>query len=309
MIAAAGGDGDGPGSGTWPGPIGYSGAVRQVCIYHAGCPDGFGAAWATWKAWGSEAFYIARGHEDPLRARDFEGNQVVFVDIAPPLEPLRRLAESAVQITILDHHVSARDRFESDPGLYNSFQRDGHVVHFDLGHSGAILAWRHFHPDAEIPALLRYVEDQDLWTWELPNSKEVNAAIGSHPRSFEVWDQLAATPVGQLAGEGVPIVRAQRIEVDQALHHAHPISLGTIRVEAVDARSHRSQIGHELASRARYGTPCGVVYRLTATQVDISIYSVDDFDVSKLAANFGGGGHRNASGFTVTLDDWIKRFV
>jgi hypothetical protein len=280
-----------------------------VCIYHAGCPDGFGAAWAVWKVWGDEARYIPRGHEDPLRARDFEGNQVVFVDIAPPLEPLRQLAERAVQITILDHHVTARDRFESDPGLCNDFQWAGHVVHFDLTHSGAIIAWRHFHPDTEIPALLRYVEDQDMWNWELPNSEEINAAIGSHPRSFEVWDRLAASPVEQLAAEGVPIIRAQKIEVEQALRHAHPISLGRIRVEAVDARSHRSRIGHELASRARYGAPCGVVYRLTGTQVDVSIYSVGDFDVSKLAADFGGGGHRNASGFNVTLDDWVKSFV
>ena len=46
--------------------------MNQVCIYHAGCPDGFGAAWAVWKVWGDEARYIPRGHEDPLRARDFE---------------------------------------------------------------------------------------------------------------------------------------------------------------------------------------------------------------------------------------------
>jgi nanoRNase/pAp phosphatase (c-di-AMP/oligoRNAs hydrolase) len=52
-----------------------------------------------------------------------------------------------------------------------------------------------------------------------------------------------------------------------------------------------------------------VVYRLTGTQVNVSIYSVADFDVSKLAASLGGGGHPNASGFTVSLEDWIRRFV
>jgi len=283
--------------------------VGKVCIYHAGCPDGFGAAWAVWKAWGDEARYVPRGHEDPLRARDFAENEVVFVDIAPPPESLRQIAEDADQITILDHHVSARDRFESEPGLCNAFQRTGHALHFDLDHSGAILAWQHFHPSAEVPAILRYVEDQDLWNWKLPDSQEVNAVIGSHPRSFEEWERLAATPVEQLAAEGVPILRAQRIEVEQALRHAHPVWLGRIRVEAVDARSHRARIGHELAMRATYGTPCGAVYRLTGTQVDVSIYSVNEFDVSKLAAEFGGGGHRSASGFTVTLEEWLKRFL
>lgn len=283
--------------------------MRHVCIYHAGCPDGFGAAWAVWKAWGDEASYLARGHEDALRGSDFEDAQVVFVDIAPPLEPLWQLVEYAAQITILDHHVSARDRFESDPGLFEIFERDGHLARFDLHRSGAILAWEHFHPESEVPALLRYVEDQDLWTWHLPRSEEVNAAIGSHERSFDVWERLATKPVVELAEEGAPIVRAQRSEVQQALFQSHPIWLDRLRVEAVNSRSMRSRIGHELATRASYGTPCGAVYRITGSRVDVSIYSVGDFDVSKLAGRFGGGGHRNASGFTVTLEDWIKRFI
>lgn len=283
--------------------------MRHVCIYHAGCPDGFGAAWAVWKAWGDEASYLARGHEDALRGSDFEDAQVVFVDIAPPLEPLWQLVEYAAQITILDHHVSARDRFESDPGLFEIFERDGHLARFDLHRSGAILAWEHFHPESEVPALLRYVEDQDLWTWHLPRSEEVNAAIGSHERSFDVWERLATKPVVELAEEGAPIVRAQRSEVQQALFQSHPIWLDRLRVEAVNSRSMRSRIGHELATRASYGAPCGAVYRITGSRVDVSIYSVGDFDVSKLAGRFGGGGHRNASGFTVTLEDWIKRFI
>jgi hypothetical protein len=142
---------------------------------------------------------------------------------------------------------------------------------------------------------------------EAPDSQEINAAIGrirgasrhgidSPPRSRS-WSPRRADRPGA------------EDRVEQALEHAHPVSLGRIRVEAVDARFHRSRIGHELARRARYGVPCGVVYRLIGTQVDVSIYSVDDFDVAKLAASFGGGGHRSAAGFTVTLDDWIRSFV
>jgi len=38
--------------------------VKRICYYHAGCPDGFGAAWAVYRAWGNDARYVARGHED-----------------------------------------------------------------------------------------------------------------------------------------------------------------------------------------------------------------------------------------------------
>jgi nanoRNase/pAp phosphatase (c-di-AMP/oligoRNAs hydrolase) len=43
--------------------------------------------------------------------------------------------------------------------------------------------------------------------------------------------------------------------------------------------------------------------------VHVSLYSVADFDVSRIAAGYGGGGHRNAAGFTVTLEEWTERFL
>jgi len=283
--------------------------MHRVCFYHAGCPDGFGAAWAVARAWRGKGEFVPRGHEDELRAEDFAGSLVVFVDIAPPIEVLRDLGEAAAQLVVLDHHVSARDRVAADTALENALAAEGHRIHFDLGHSGAVLAWQWFLPDEPLPELLRYVEDQDLWSWKLPRSEEVNAAIGSYPRRFDVWDELAARPMAELAAEGEPIVRSQRIEVERSLQAVHPVCLGDLRVEAVNARHLRSAIGHELAKRAAHGAPCGLVYRLVADRVDVSLYSVGDLDVARIAGRYGGGGHRNAAGFSVPLRQWLERFV
>lgn len=283
--------------------------MRQVCIFHAGCPDGFGAAWAAWRAWGEKGVYVPRGHEDPFAADEYEGDRVVFADIAPPPEAARQLLDRAGELVILDHHVSALERYESEAGLLREIEAAGHRVLFDLDHSGAVLAWEHLHPGDPVPELLRYVEDQDLWRFALPRSREVNAAVASHPRTFEAWNALAELPIERLAAEGEPILRAEKVEVERALHHAHPLRVGEHSVEAVNARMFRSRIGHELALRAAFGAPCGAVYRLQGARVDVSIYSVGDFDVAKLAASFGGGGHRNAAGFSVSLADWLERFV
>lgn len=283
--------------------------MRRVCIYHAGCPDGFGAAWAAWCAWGEGADYVARGHNDALRPASFEDALVVFVDIAPPVAKAQPLADAVGHLVVLDHHLSAMSQYEGEPGLVDSLCASGHEIVFDLGRSGSVLSWRHFHPEEEPPELLAYVQDMDLWNWKLPHSREVNAAIGSYPRSFEAWQKLASRPITDLAAEGSSLVRAQQIEVERSLQSAHPVSLGTLRLEAVNAREHRSMIGHELATRARFGSPCGVVYRLTSTRVDISVYSIGDFDVTTLVGPFGGGGHRNAAGFSVTLEEWLAKFV
>jgi oligoribonuclease NrnB/cAMP/cGMP phosphodiesterase (DHH superfamily) len=219
------------------------------------------------------------------------------------------LGEVAGELLILDHHLTARDHFASDPSVENALSAKGHRVHFDLEQSGAMLAWNHFHPGESAPDLLRYVQDQDLWNWELPESEEINAAIGSYPRRFSDWDELAARPIESLAEEGRPIVRANRIEIERAVALAHPVAIGNLRIEAVNARHPRAAIGHELAKRAKYGQPWGIVYRLTGSRVDCSIYSLGDCDASAIATKFGGGGHRNASGFSVSLRAWLEDFV
>ncbi len=283
--------------------------MKRVCLYHAGCPDGFGAAWAVWRAWGDSADYVARGHDDPFRAESFADSFVVFVDISVPNLDLRRLGEISAHLVLLDHHVSTRDHFEAEPGLAAALRAQDHVIHFDLAHSGAVLAWRHFHPAAPVPELLQYVEDQDLWNWKLPASDAVNAAIGSHPRRFEVWDALAARPIDALAREGEPIVRAQLADVRRLLRNAHPVALGTRRIEAVNSPLVRSAVGHELALRATYGQPFGLLYRVFGHRVDVSLYSIGALDVAEIARSYGGGGHRNAAGFSVSLAVWLERFV
>jgi len=281
----------------------------RVCIYHAGCPDGFGAAWAAWRAWGEDALYVARGHDDELRPTDYAGDFVLFADIAPPTGAWSGLAEEVERLVVLDHHVSARDRYAADPSLAEQMARNGHHVAFDLNHSGAVLVWQYLHPDRPVPDLLAYIEDQDLWRFSLPASREVNAAIGSHFRSFDAWDRLAATPREGLASDGRPILRALRMEVDRALAASHPVRVAGLQLEAVNARSQRAEIGHELAERRSHGTPAGIVYRVAGARVDVSIYSVGDFDVSKIATGLGGGGHRNASGFSVPLREWMEKYL
>jgi len=282
--------------------------MRKVCFYHAGCPDGFGAAWAVWRAWGDSAEYRPIGHDEPIDAAAFEGAEIVFVDIFTRTDTLRALGDVAAHVLVLDHHVTSRNRFHAEPELEYDLNAYGHRVHFDLSSSGAVLAWRHFHDD-DVPALLEYVQDQDLWSWKLPASEEVNAAIGSYPRTFDAWETLVARPIESLMAEGEPLVRSAKIEVARAVKKAHPIVVDGQRVEAVNSTAHRSAIGHALSERAAYGRPWGCVYRVSGNRVDATLYSIGDLDVSEVAVGLGGGGHRNAAGFSLRLERWLADFV
>jgi oligoribonuclease NrnB/cAMP/cGMP phosphodiesterase (DHH superfamily) len=283
--------------------------VKHICFYHAGCPDGFGAAWAARHAWGESALYIPRSHQHEIRAEDYAGDWVAYVDIAPGNDELLKLAEVAERVTVLDHHVTARDGYHADLAVVNRVEDLSHEVIFDMTHSGAVLSWQYFSDGAPTPPLLRYVEDQDLWNWALPDSEEINAAIGAYPHRFDVWDELANRPIEELAREGASIVRSNRVEVERSLRHAHPITIDGQCLEAVNSRNLRSAIGHELAKRKAFGVEWGCVYRMTGDQVHGSLYSIGEVDVASVAKQLGGGGHRNAAGFTVTLRRWVDEFL
>jgi hypothetical protein len=283
--------------------------MRRVCIYHAGCPDGFGAAWAVWRAWGDDAVYVPRGHDDRVRPHDYEDDRVVFVDISPSPDELEELADQAAQVVVLDHHITAQQSLEGDSAFCDRIAGGGHEIHFDLSHSGAVLAWHYFHESGTTPDLLRYVEDQDLWAWKLFGSAEVNAAISSYPLTFDSWNSLASKSAEQLVQEGEPITRANRIEVKRRLKNAAPLAIGNRRVEAVNSTSNRSAIGHELAQRRAFGEPWGCVYRIDGDRVQATLYSIGDFDVASIAVGLGGGGHKNAAGFSTTLNRWLQDFV
>ena len=66
-------------------------------------------------------------------------------------------------LTLLDHHKTAQESLTGLPGCL-----------VDLSKSGAALSWQHFHPDQKMPDLLAYVQDRDLWKFELPNSREIS---------------------------------------------------------------------------------------------------------------------------------------
>ena len=129
---------------------------KIAVLYHKGCTDGFGAAWAAWKKFGARAEYLGveRGQPSPKRLK---GKDVYMLDFTYPLDITKKLLGVVKSLTIIDHHISV----EKSTKL-------AHKYVYNLNHSGAGLAWNYFHPGKKVPLLLRYVEDVDIWRLKLP---------------------------------------------------------------------------------------------------------------------------------------------
>lgn len=137
--------------------------MKALCIYHRGCADGFGAAWAVWKALGDGVEFHPGVYGAP--PPDVTGRDVILVDFSYKRPVMEAMCQSAASITLLDHHKTAAEELD---GLGDGPNIAIPVfVGIDMERSGAVLAWEHFHPGKAIPPLLQYVQDRDLWRFSL----------------------------------------------------------------------------------------------------------------------------------------------
>jgi hypothetical protein len=250
-------------------------------LYHAGCPDGFGAAYAAWKKFGVCSTYIPINHGDPLPELPATAD-VLMVDAAYPRAKHLDLVSRVRSVVVVDHHKSAQEDIGDLPN-----------THFDMDHSGAVLAWQHLH-DALTPTLLKYIEDRDLWRFGLPDSQEISAALSAYPMQFELWDSFN---VRHLAVEGIAILRLKMQKVVEMCERAFWGKVCGHDVLVVNTTVFGSEVGNELC-KANPSMPFAAYFFEKKGLRCWGLRSVGDFDVSAIAKKLGGGGHRNAAGFT-----------
>jgi oligoribonuclease NrnB/cAMP/cGMP phosphodiesterase (DHH superfamily) len=275
---------------------------RPLVIYHAGCADGAGAALAAYMLFGESAEYRPAKHVDPIPPTEDEvrGRVVCILDFSYPRDVIERLQRVALSLTVIDHHKTAVDRLA---GL------DGMVIEMDQ--AGAALAWRELVGET-VPELIRYIEDRDLWRWHLPHSREISMAL---PLRGVLKDFRALKPIlenwdverTRLIAEGVSLVEMQRHQVGRMTSSAELVELDGLEALAVNATAFHSEVGDELTRRTGLGiTWCWDGKRRLFV---VSLRSTGDVDVSEIAAEYGGGGHRRAASFVCRRLPWAKRSI
>lgn len=265
---------------------------KPLCIYHHACADGVAAAWAVLDAYLGDGIGLdlhpgIYGEAPP----DVTGRDLILVDFSYKRGVLLQLAEQARSILIIDHHKSAMQDLVDLPTSVDLI--------FDLNRSGAMLAWNHFHPQRPAPALFDFIQDRDLWRFDLIGTREITAAIYSYPLAPQTFGELVSAGEGRLLNEGRPLVRQRNADVAAILRDATRwLQIGDMRVPAANVPwMYASDVAGELAK----GQPFAVTYYDDASSRRFSLRSTSEgMDVAAIAERFGGGGHERAAGFRLT---------
>lgn len=270
-------------------------------IYHHPCSDGTASAYVAWKYLSNKfperevIYYKATfGNQPP----DVTGRNVLICDFSYRKDKLLSLIEQAKNLLIIDHHKSAEIDLKDIDGKYKIF---------DMNHSGSVLTWMYFYSTNSIPLMIRYVEDRDIWKKEMENTDEFSSWFSTLPLEFEEYDKyLDDSKLKQMIIEkGLPYYEQNNQYINQSVVHSVPkfskIGNKYYFVCYVNSTILKSDIGNKIFD----------IYPM----IDFSVvYSINDFndttsfslrstekrtDVSQIAFNFGGGGHKCASGVRI----------
>jgi hypothetical protein len=281
--------------------------VNPVCIYHSNCCDGWTAAWVVHRYFEGAVDLVPAQYGDPAPdlCRD---RQVIVVDFSYKKDELVRLGDMSAGLLVLDHHKTAEEdlrRWSIDWPETNlpRLPKKGEILaFFDMDRSGASLAWDWFFPGKKKPQLIKHVEDRDLWKFRIEGSKTLHGVFTSYPYDIETWDKLEKacedmTLKRRLLREGEAISRKHLMDVSAIIKATkRNMVIGGYPVLVCNVPpTMASDVGNVLASMQLFG----------ATYFDdhtgkriFSLRSKGDFDVAHIAKSYGGGGHRNAAGFT-----------
>ena len=323
--------------------------MKPLVIYHAQCADGFGAAFAAWLKLGDEAEYEAHQYgadvSPDMMAEHVRDREVYILDFSFPKLVMEHIFKAAKRVVWLDHHASVFKEWGIPLDVvgdneYFSIEDKPHWVELNNFKSGAMLAWEYFHPGTEVPLLIHHIDDYDRWQFKLEDTKAFQKALWSRPWTFADWKERFLPGLGfcnyeAYYAEGEAILRAHEQNVQSVVKGgARPCSIVPAIINSSDSYKApwvwwhdeecgdtcganglaancpphlASDVGHELANQS--GT-FGLLWSIDKDNIcKCSLRSNGDYDVSAIAKEFGGGGHKNAAGFTTTIQnimEWTK---
>lgn len=246
---------------------------------------------------------VQYGEPIPIKIASLDKTDAVYIlDFSYDRDTLEAINSKVGLLVVLDHHKSAQ---EALGGLS--------YATFDMTKSGALLAWEYFYPGEEPPLACKYVNDRDLWKWEY---KDATASFEAYLRLKNVrddwaeWDKLTFDK-GHLhyaLAVGKSVVMHERAIVKSFVNNPNNISrldlyaLGYMHKAALYEGMGilTSEIANEVYSDPEVDLT--IEYRSVGDKMRFSLRSVK-VDVSSIAQVWGGGGHKSAAGFVVSLGE------
>ena len=287
---------------------------KTVCIFHQKselffCPDGITSAAIANKFLPIDEF-IAGTHNNNEEIINKIGvdNTIYFVDYSMKVKEIEILGERN-NVIVIDHHKSAQNELSQVSSGIRKF--------FNMRKSGAGMTWDLLSSDTR-PAFVDYIENGDLYLFDLPKAKEVCAGIYTLLSSPVVesldeifqklesfWGYSQEKLINYFEPLGIEAKKIRDEKVAKLSANAYPQTIKGAKVLVVEIDESEANLASSIGYKLYTDNPeidFAVIACTGTEQVFVSFRSDqkgNNFDCESIAKSFGGGGHRNACGCTV----------
>lgn len=291
-------------------------------IYHRGCLDGYTSfvILSTTKTISPDAIIYT---DDPYASNippNIDGKNVIIMDVAYKKEVLQKIVEIAKHVTFIDHHVTIKNEIKQSNNL---------EIVYDVDESGASLVWKYFYKSKKAPKLVQYIKENDTASFPSRDTLffilalNMNYSIHRTPENLIKWKKLLLSniTVHNLVKEGkiyqpykeyIVSENSKKYSFEQfpsaqiykkfKTYFTNP---GQYKV--VLYNGHGCPDTRSLSARFLEKTNCDFVMlwvlNMEQKKYVIQLRSID-VDVGSISKLFGGGGHRLASAFSLTLGEY-----
>lgn len=267
--------------------------IFDLVIFHKNCNDGFGSALVAWTKFKNYPKYFSADHNE--KPPNYIGKSVLMLDFTYSKEIMEDMEKHTKKLFIIDHHKSAINKLENiNPNKYI----------LDMNHSAAVLTWKYFYPLEKVPEFLEYIEDRDLWENKLFYTEECFLGLSLLQKSFKIWNDYLETGVDELVKDGALLLQQKNKDINFLINYSYlknfKVGNNTYSVVYLNSPLHRSDLGNVLAKKYK-DTDFAAIYNYNGSKniTYFSLRSCNNFDVSKIAELFKGGGHQAASGCSI----------
>ena len=284
----------------------------MLCIYHIADHDGKGSG-AVVKSVFPEIELLGLNHDMEIPYDLIEKHEkVVVCDFALPVEYMFKLSET-IDFTWIDHHASVIDKYEEELAKGRNPIKGLRRV----GQAAIELCWEYFYPNRDVPLGITLLAKNDLFDLSDPRVRPFEFAMqsfGVNTPSDEIWTELFENrlDIEEMIQDGQRIlgwinVRNYRLVRSMAFES----EIDGYKCICANMPQGYSSFYDSVENRDSYDVMINF-YMNKNQKWNLSFYSSKkNVDVSKIAAKFGGGGHRGAAGASSLdeLPDFLRKAV
>lgn len=275
----------------------------MVCLHHDDM-DGFcsgGIVYNYHKKKGEKVSCYSCSHSTSTPLDKIKkGEKVYIVDFSLSIEGFNKLLEITEDVIWIDHHKSVIDKVkDTNISKLKGIRR--------VGEAGCELTWEFFYgkgKEVKIPTMVRMLGRYDVWDFSLYGKKTLNSlqeyckTVDSIPESdiWEKWLDTSYSPEEEIEIGGKYLHYRDSIWDSYLKKWGFEADFEGYRIIACNISNVNSEF---FKSVAYMEYDILVPFASDGSKWSFSLYTLKpSIDCSKIAAKYGGGGHKNASGFT-----------